>query len=130
MQHSVNQEVVNDNARLIMHRLIARMLAHDPSLVEQVKQAQARNAMRFAGRMFVREWDELLACPISHLRLQLTSRAPTMTRLRISSPFVTADGIEFTEPTLRRRIWRAAKRLTGRAVKSDDRRRLGIHSAV
>jgi hypothetical protein len=34
-----------------------------------------------------------------------------MTRLRLSSPFILAEGIEFGNTALRRRIWRAAKRV-------------------
>jgi hypothetical protein len=37
-----------------------------------------------------------------------------MTRLRLSSPFTTAEGVDFTDQTLRRRIRRAAKRILAR----------------
>jgi hypothetical protein len=49
------------------------------------------------------------------LRRRLTRRDEGMTRLRLSSPFVLADGIDVTDQTLRRRIWRAAKRLAEKA---------------
>jgi hypothetical protein len=39
-----------------------------------------------------------------------------MTRLRLSSPFVLADGIDFEDEALRRRIWRAAKRIALRST--------------
>jgi hypothetical protein len=48
-----------------------------------------------------------------------------MTRLRLSSPFVLAQGINFEDEALRRRIWRAAKRITLRSMgyhQADDLR--------
>jgi hypothetical protein len=60
----------------------------------------------------VNEWDDLLRLPPSNVRRRLTSRDEEMTRLRLSSPFVIADGIDFSDVALRRRIWQAAKRLT------------------
>lgn len=35
MAVELNQEVVNDAAKLMMHRLVARALARDPSLVDR-----------------------------------------------------------------------------------------------
>jgi hypothetical protein len=46
----------------------------------------------------------------------LTSRHPEMKRLRLSSPFVIADGADFTDPDLRRRIRRAARRIAERGL--------------
>ena len=68
MDVRVNQEAVNDAAKLIMHRLIARRLGRDPSLVERAKISQAKIAERFVDRPFVREWDELLTLPAAELR--------------------------------------------------------------
>jgi len=108
MDVRVNQETVNDAAKLIMHRLIARKLADDPSLIERARTAQARVAVRFTDRPFVAEWDELLALPIAALRRKLVSRDSDMVRLRISSPFVLAANVDFTDYDLRLRIRRAA----------------------
>ena len=116
MNDVLNQEVVNDTAKLIMHRLIARRLARDPSLVEQGKVAHAIISERFPRRTFLREWDDLLALPLKRLRSLLTSRHPEMKRLRLSSPFVIAEGIDFTDVNLRRRIRRAAKRIVERGL--------------
>jgi hypothetical protein len=68
MDLEVNQEAVNDAAKLMMHRLIARKLGHDPYLVERARISQAKIAERFADRIFVREWDELLTLPAAELR--------------------------------------------------------------
>jgi hypothetical protein len=40
-------------------------------------------------------------------------------RLRLSSPFVLAQGINFEDEALRRRIWRAAKRIAIRSMIHD-----------
>jgi hypothetical protein len=122
MNVRVNQETVNDAAKLFMHRLIARKLARDPSLVERVKVAQAGIAERFPNRNFVREWDELLALPTATLRAKLVSRNSEMMRLRISSPFVLAEDIDFTDYNLRLRIRRAAKRAAERGLACRARR--------
>jgi hypothetical protein len=114
MTMHVNKEQVNDAAKLMIHRLIARELGCDPTLIEKAKISLDRSAQHFDGYSFVREWSELLHLPPSNLRRRLTSRDEGMTRLRLSSPFVLADGI-VTDQTLRRRIWRAAKRLAEKA---------------
>ena len=44
MAGEVNEGVVGDTAKLMMHRLIVRMLRRDPSLVERVRTAHARQA--------------------------------------------------------------------------------------
>jgi hypothetical protein len=44
MSTEVNQGVVADTAKLMMHRLIARQIRRDPTLVEKAKVAHARQA--------------------------------------------------------------------------------------
>jgi hypothetical protein len=122
MDTTINQEVVNDAAKLMMHRLIARKLGRDPSLVERARIAQAKIAERFADRPFVREWDQLLNLPAVELRAKLVSRNSDMVRLRISSPFVLAEGVDFTDYDLRLRIRRAARRVAERGLACKTRR--------
>jgi hypothetical protein len=122
MDARINQETVNDAAKLMMHRLIARKLGRDPSLVERARIAQARIAERFVDRPFVREWDQLLTLPAVELRAKLVSRDSDMVRLRISSPFVLAEGVDFTDYDLRLRIRRAAKRVAERGLACRTRR--------
>jgi hypothetical protein len=111
MSVSVNQETVNDTAKLIMHRLIARRLLRDPSLVEQARQSLAKIAIRFSDRPFVREWEIILRRSPREIATFLVDRGDEAKRLRLSSPFVIAEGVDFTNEELRRRIWRAAKRI-------------------
>lgn len=118
MSAPLNQETVNDTAKLIMHRLIARSLARDPSLIERTKVSLARISAHFPDRSFVRDWDELLRLPTPQIRALLTSRQHNMKRLRLSSPFMTAEGVDFADETLRRRIRRAAKRIATRASRA------------
>jgi hypothetical protein len=115
MNPPLNQEIVNDTAKLIMHRLIARSLGRDPSLIERAKSSLAEIATRFSDRCFVDDGEKLLDLPAWRVRSLLTQRDRNMKRLRLSSPFVTAEGVDFRDEALRRRIRRAAKRIAARA---------------
>jgi hypothetical protein len=116
MSTALNQEAVNDTAKLIMHRLIARSLAHDATLMDSAQQSLNRMSILFFGHSFIAEWKELLCLPVGQLRTLLTTRDQKMKRLRLSSPFVTADGVDFSDEMLRRRIRRAAKRIVSRGA--------------
>lgn len=101
--NTVNEGVVGDTAKLMVHRLIARMPRRDPTLVERAKIAHARQAEQYPDWPFVREWQELLALPAKDLATKLISRDSEMVRLRNTSPFYLADG-------------RAAKRVSKRRL--------------
>jgi len=116
MNNLVNQESVNDTAKLMMHRLISREIGRDPFLVEQAKVTHARMARLYAGRPFVREWNDLLKLAPAELRAKLISRESDMVRLRASSPFPLAGGVDFTGYEFRLRIRRAAKRVVERRL--------------
>jgi hypothetical protein len=115
-----NRERVNDIAKLMIHRLIARAIGRDPSLLDRAKVSLDRSSQHFEGYSFVREWSELLDLPPSDIRRLLASRSERMTRLRLSSPFILAEGIDFGNTALRRRIWRAAKRIAQRSPTSAE----------
>jgi hypothetical protein len=121
MKILVNQETVNDTAKLMMHRLISREIGRDPCLVERAKVSHARTARIYAGRPFVREWDDLLKLPPTKLRAKLVSRESDMVRLRASSPFPLTAGIDFTDYDLRLRIRRAARRVVERSLTCGSR---------
>ena len=122
MTFEVNQGVVGDTAKLIMHWLIARQIRRDPTLVEKAKIAHARQADQFAGWPFVREWDELLSLPPDELTSKLISRDREMVRLRNSSPFYLCEGVDFGDYNMRIRIRRAARRIAKRAWRAIRRR--------
>lgn len=111
MNASLNQETVNDTAKLIMHRLIARRLLHDPSLIAKARQSLAKMMNKFPDRSFVRDWEVILSRSPQEIATVLRDRGDEARRLRLSSPFVIAEGIDFTDEALRRRIWKAAKRI-------------------
>jgi hypothetical protein len=117
MHSFLNLESVNDTVKLIMHRLVARRLHRDPSIVDQARASLARLKDRFSDRSFVAEWEDLLRRPYAEVRALLTSRSEEMRRLRLSSPFVTAEGVDFTDHSLRRRIRRTAKRIAARVYR-------------
>jgi hypothetical protein len=121
MSTEVNQGVVGDVAKLILHRLIARKIRRDPSLIERAKVVHARQADQFAGRPFIREWDELLALPPADLIPKLTSRDREMVRPRNSSPFYLAEGVDFGGYDVRIRIARAARRAVERGLSARNR---------
>jgi hypothetical protein len=101
MNPEVNRGVVGDTAKLIQHRLIAREIRRDPNLVERAKIEHARQADQFAGWPFVSEWDELLSLPPAELASKLISRDREMVRLRNSSPFYLAEGVDFGDYNVR-----------------------------
>jgi hypothetical protein len=108
-----NQERINDTTKLIMHRLIARALRDEPLLVDDAKSALAGMSLRFPGSPFVSRWQKLLDLSIDDLRARMTSRDRKMAWLRLSSPSVIADGVDFTEISFRRRMRRALRRIVG-----------------
>jgi hypothetical protein len=120
MDPVINQETVNDTAKLIMHRLIARLLVRDPTLIGRARVSLAEIAHHFPARSFITDWERLLCLPTPQLRALLTSRNEEMRHLRLSSPFVTAEGVDFADQALRRRIRRAAKRISARALQRNQ----------
>lgn len=114
MGDGLNEGIVGDTAKLMMHRLIARMVRRDPSLLEKAKVAHARQANQFAGWPFVREWQDLLALPPRELAAKLISRDREMVRLRNTSPFYLAEGVNFGNYNARVRLRRAARRVVKR----------------
>lgn len=95
MSDGLNEGVVGDTTKLMAHRLIARKLRCDPTLVERAKIAHARQADQFAGWSFVREWQDLLALLPRELASRLISRDREMVRLRNTSPCFLAENIGF-----------------------------------
>jgi len=116
MTIEINQGVVGDTAKLIIHRLIAREIRRDPALVDKAKISHARQADQFAGWPFVREWDELLWLALHKLTSKLISRNREMVRLRNSSPFYLCEGVDFGDYKMRIRITRAARRIVERGL--------------
>jgi hypothetical protein len=119
MAVQINQETVNDTAKLVMHRLVARAIARDPSIVERAKLSLAKASERFSGRTFIEDWEKLLNLPIAEIRFRLVSRSQEMTRLRSSSPLFLAGGVNFKDQAFRKRISAAARRVAMRGAARD-----------
>ncbi len=101
----MSAEAVNDRAKLLLHRLIARRLAREPELIGAVRAQLKRSA---SAPDHVREWEELLRLEPELIRRALVSRSERMTRLRLSSPFYGVCGLQ--DLAFRRRVWRLARR--------------------
>jgi hypothetical protein len=102
-----NAEAVNDRVKLLFHRLIARRLGQDPSLVALARDDLAKTRESREERTYMREWEQLLSLDVDVLRREIIRRDERMTRLRISSPLGCL--IDVADPDLRRRIWRSAR---------------------
>jgi hypothetical protein len=104
-----NAETVNDRAKLLYHRIVARQLATDPDLIGRARQVISE--WRSMGHQYdvFDEWDRLLNLDPAQLRRLITERSENMTRLRISSPLGIASGLFVNDEALRRRIRRKAK---------------------
>ena len=98
-------EVVNDRAKLLMHRIAARQLSTRPDLLVAARSAVSHPD---SGPEHIAEWQAVLELDISEIRRILTSRTERMDRLRLSSPFALV--VDFKDPALRRRIRRLARK--------------------
>jgi hypothetical protein len=105
MALNINEETVNDRAKLLMHRVAARQLSVNPHLIDAAKS-------KIMGGVnppdYVAEWREVLDLDVKEVRRALTRRSEKMDRLRLSSPFGLV--INFGDPVLRKRIWRLARK--------------------
>ena len=104
---SVNAEAVNDRAKLMIHRLVARRLPTEPGIVEKAREVVSRAKAVGAPYEFLDEWRDLLSLDPAELRRTITSRSERMIRLRLSSPFALLADVK--DPELCRRIWRKAR---------------------
>lgn len=103
--HSLNQETINNRAKLLMHRLVARRLAIRPEIIETAKRSLTFGPKSLHNNQ---EWLDILVLDPLEVRNLLTSRSSKMDTLRISSPF--ASFFDLQDPDLRKRIWRMAKK--------------------
>jgi hypothetical protein len=83
----MNKESRNDRFKLAHHRVVARALKHNPAILEEARAVVRAWKQDNPHPSYVDEWDDLLSRPLESVRRQITRRTPTLTRLRISSPF-------------------------------------------
>lgn len=106
----INQEEINDCAKLMMHRLIAIHLRKDLSPIEWARNRMAVLYPEMNDIDFVRDWNAILARPASDIRRAITRRDEYSQWLRLSSPLATAPAVGLADVDFRRRLWRLAKR--------------------
>lgn len=99
-------ERINDRFKQAHHRLVARAIARDPSLVDQARQAVRERA---GEPRWARDWRELLARPIDEVRSEITRPTEHMRWLRVDSPFALLPGTVLPDP-IRRRLWHKIRR--------------------
>jgi len=104
----MNSEAINDRAKLILHRLLARRLKDHPELVEQAKAVLDRMARTSLHKTWVDEWREILELPVEEIRRRITRRDEHGILLRVNSPFGDLEG-GVTDVATRARLWRKAK---------------------
>jgi len=108
----INRETVNDLAKRLMGRMIARRLASDPGMVDRAKSRFGSLEAREDDLPPIREWKRVLGLGPEEARRALTSRGEMADWMRLMSPFSLVHGIEaISDVPTRRRIWRAAKRV-------------------
>ena len=101
----VNRESVNDRAKLILHRLVARSLREDPALLDEAR--TRLQSLEGPAPDYVSQWARVLDRPVEDVANLIGSRSEHMTHLRVSSPFRLPEG--FGDEALRRRVWKKAK---------------------
>lgn len=93
MTPPLNAETVNDRAKLLYHRIVARQVATDPNLIRRARQVISEWRSRGQHYSFLDECERLLDLDPTQLRRLITQRSENMKRLRISSPLGLASGL-------------------------------------
>ena len=101
----VNRELINDRAKLIMHRLIARRIARRPQVISDI--ARSLPEPSDSEPTYLQEWRNILGRGPEFVRCRIVERSEEMDRLRISSPL--GGVVDFRDVSVRRRIQRKAK---------------------
>lgn len=87
------EPMLSDHARidersLALHRLVARKVEADPSLLDKVRATLRRwQGMDGTPRLALREWESILSGSPEQVGRILTEQSEKATRLRQSSPF-------------------------------------------
>jgi hypothetical protein len=102
---------VHDKRSLLMHRLIARRLRHDPALravaLENIQRWNFRAESEGACFLSVSEWVPLLQGPLNRLLEVMTDPGDEGQRMRQSSPFA---GEAFIHQAERMRVLKKARK--------------------
>jgi|GEM_PF-1058558 len=105
LKSTVNRETVNDRAKLILHRLVARSLRANPALLDEAR--TRLQSLEGPAPDYVIHWVRVLDRPAEDVADLIGSRSDQMTHLRVSSPFRLPE--MFDDEAWRRRVWKKAK---------------------
>jgi len=105
----VNREFINNRFKLACHRLVARELRRDQSLLEDAKEIVRQWSSEPSPAAFVSDWANLLSNPVEDLCREMVKRDEHMTWLRISSPFLNLIP-QYLSNDDRLRLWKIVKR--------------------
>jgi hypothetical protein len=105
-------EIVNDTAKLIIARMIARELSRRPALIDEASERLEVMADRNGETDYVQMWRDLLRGDAQSIQRVLRGRDEVSTWLRLTTPFsAKSANIPIQDVNFRRRIWRDARRL-------------------
>ena len=104
-------EAVNDRARLVRHRLVARRMRDVPGILERARE----NAKAMGATPEGAAWRRILAGSAARVADEVRAKTQEMDRLRIASPLTAADPL-LRDATIRTRVRAAARRILERAM--------------
>jgi hypothetical protein len=105
-----NPEAINDRAKLLHHRLIARRLRHRPELLDKARELVATWVRERPAQDDAHLWAELLRRPVAEVCRLIIARSHEASRLRLGSPFRFVPELRIVDEPLRRRLWQLARR--------------------
>jgi hypothetical protein len=104
-----NAEDINDRMKLLMHRVIAYKIRHEPEVIDRARVVLQQMVANGYDEYFTRYWSNLLDQPISVICHEIGLQSEKMTSLRCASPLPVASGY-FTDEQVRRRMFRKSKK--------------------
>ena len=101
-----NAEMINDRAKLLIHRILARLIRQDASLIEGAKHRLAENPRYHPDDRAA--WKNVLDQDPDEIARQIMVRSEEWRRLRSMTPFMLPAS--YKDIDTRRRFWRLAKK--------------------
>jgi hypothetical protein len=111
---SATAEALNDRAKLLYHRLVARRIRRDSDLLAKARAALDSPPFANSERESAVRWRQLLDGPVDHIFDTLIGRSADARWLRADSPFPFVDVLKIDDVQFRRRLWRVAQRASKR----------------
>lgn len=101
-----NAEMVNDRAKLLIHRILARLIRRDASLIKEAKRRLGENRRHHPDDRAA--WKKVLDQDPDDVARQIVVRSEEWRRLRSVTPLMLPE--PFKDIDTRRRFWRLAKK--------------------